>query len=184
MNPYDKNDTKKWKLKGFRKANKNDIDFQVESMKNKIKLVKNPKKKTINIQNIEPLVDVLDSSSNEVIVEDVDSDSDSDNENETNDEFLQDTTDPDTLREGIESSPNANLSDDMYTSKSDDIYEGGDDNGCSMIGSALSSGFDAISDTIDKVFYMFASLMASTNQENKQEVKDTHIIKKYIYWTV
>ncbi len=182
MNPYDKNDTKKWKLKGFRKANKNDIDFQVESMKNKIRLVKNPKKKTINIQNIEPLVDVLDSSSNEVIVEDVDSDSDSDNENETSNEFLQDTTDPETLREGIESSPNANLSDDMYTSKSDDIYEGGDDNGCSMIGAALSSGFDAIADTIDKVFYMFASLMASTDQEDKQQVKDTHIIKKYVYW--
>ena len=95
---------------------------------------------------------------------------------------MQDTTDPETLREGIESSPNANLSDDMYTSKSDDIYEGGDDNGCSMIGAALSSGFDAIADTIDKVFYMFASLMASTDQEDKQQVKDTHIIKKYVYW--
>ena len=183
MDPYDKNDTKKWKLKGFRKENKNDIDFQVESMKNKIRQVKNPKKKIINIQNIEPLVDVLDPSSNDVIVEDVDSDSDSDSDSDTTpNEFLQDETNEDTLREGIESSPKMDLSDDMYTSKTDDIYEGGGDNGCSMIGNALSAGFDQISDTIDDFFYKFASLMASTDQENKQEVKDTHIIKKYVYW--
>lgn len=193
MNPYDRNDTKKWKLRGFRKGNNNSTDFQVESMKNKIRQVKNPKKKIINIQNIEPLVDVLDSSSNDVIVEDVDSDSDSDSDTESNNdnddddeplthEFLQDESNENTLREGIESSPKMDLSDDMYTSKTDDIYEGGGDNGCSMIGKALSAGFDKISDTIDDVFYKFASLMASTNQENKQEVKDTHIIKKYIYW--
>jgi hypothetical protein len=183
MNPYDKNDTKKWKLKGFRKGNKETTDFQVESMKNKIKQVKNPKKKIINIQNIEPLVDVLDPSSNDVIVEDVDSDSDSDSDSETiTHDFLQDDTNTDTLREGIESTPNAKLGDDMYTSKSDNIYEGGGDNGCSMIGNALSAGFDKISETIDALFYNFASLMASTNQKNKQEVKDTHIIKKYVYW--
>lgn len=186
MNPYDRNDTKKWKLRGFRKGTKNDTDFQVESMKNKIRQVKNPKKKIINVQNIEPLVDVLDPS-NDVIVEDVDSDSesesDNDNDNETTtSDFLQDETNKDTLREGIESSPKMDLSDDMYTSKTDDIYEGGGDNGCSMIGNALSAGFDQISDTIDDFFYNFASLMASTDQDNKQEVKDTHIIKKYIYW--
>jgi hypothetical protein len=118
MNPYDRNDTKKWKLRGFRKGNNNSTDFQVESMKNKIRQVKNPKKKIINIQNIEPLVDVLDSSSNDVIVEDVDSDSDSDSDSDTesnndNDdddeplthEFLQDESNENTLREGIESSP-------------------------------------------------------------------------------
>lgn len=186
MNPYDRNDTKKWKLRGFRKGTKNDTDFQVESMKNKIRQVKNPKKKIINVQNIEPLVDVLDPS-NDVIVEDVDSDSesesDNDNDNETTtSDFLQDETNKDTLREGIESSPKMDLSDDMYTSKTDDIYEGGGDNGCSMIGNALSAGFDQISDTIDDFFYNFASLMASTNQDNKQEVNDTHIIKKYVYW--
>lgn len=186
MNPYDRNDTKKWKLRGFRKGTKNDTDFQVESMKNKIRQVKNPKKKIINVQNIEPLVDVLDPS-NDVIVEDVDSDSESDNDNDNDNEtttsdFLQDETNKDTLREGIESSPKMDLSDDMYTSKTDDIYEGGGDNGCSMIGNALSAGFDQISDTIDDFFYNFASLMASTDQDNKQEVKDTHIIKKYVYW--
>lgn len=156
MNPYDRNDTKKWKLRGFRKGNNNGTDFQVESMKNKIRQVKTPKKKIINIQNIEPLVDVLDSSSNDVIVEDVDSDSDSDSETESNNEddaptsaFLQDEPNENTLREGIESSPKMDLSDDMYTSKTDNIYEGGGDNGCSMIGKALSAGFDKISDTID-----------------------------------
>ena len=189
MNPYDKNDTKKWKLRGFRKGNKDGTNFQVESMKNKIRQVKTPQKKIINIQNIEPLVDVLDASPSDVIVEDVDSDNDSDSETESNNkddaptsDFLHDEPNENTLREGIESTPNANLSDDMYTSKTDDIYEGGGDNGCSMIGKALSAGFDKISDTIDDFFYKFASLMASTDQENKQEVKDTHIIKKYIYW--
>ena len=179
MDPYDRNDTKKWKLKRFRKGHYNDLNFQVENMKNKIKEVKHPNKKVINVQNIEPLINVLDEPSDEVLVEDVDSDSDS--ETDTID-FVSDDTDNNVIREGIESTPKATFTNDMYTNKNDDIYEGGDDNGCSVIGNAISSGFDDLTESIDNIFYNFASIIVSTDQNKRQEVRDTHVIKKYIFW--
>jgi len=179
MDPYDRNDTKKWKLKRFRKGHYNDLNFQVENMKNKIKEVKHPNKKVINVQNIEPLINVLDEPSDEVLVEDVDSDSDS--ETDTID-FVSDDTDNNVIREGIESTPKATFTNDMYTNKNDDIYEGGDDNGCSVIGNAISSGFYDLTESIDNIFYNFASIIVSTDQNKRQEVRDTHVIKKYIFW--
>jgi len=188
MEPYDKNDTKKWKVKkGFRKRNPSSSpNFQVESMKNKIKQVKQPNRKKINIKKVEPLVDVLDAPMVESDSEDED-----DNKEENEKGFIKDDDNTKVLREGItgvgegkRNSPEANFTDDMYYSGKDNIYEGGGDGICAKTKGTLSYWFDNLFRRVDEYMYELACKLLETDNKNEDEVHDTHLVKNYMYYFI
>lgn len=131
---------------------KGTLDFQTEHMKNKIKNVK--KKRCLNIQNIEPLVNIHETSE------------------ENNEE---------PIIEGLNLNPVVTFKDDEWTGN-DNIYEGGNSHGnkTKSFADIIEDIYRKLTEKYDKMAYNLTKVF-SGDTFHESDVKH---IKKYMNWVL
>ena len=139
------------------KKKKEKLDFQTEHMKNKIKNVKK-KKKMLNIRNIEPLVNIHETSE--------------DNQGEP-------------IIEGLNLNPIVTFTDDEWTGN-DNIYEGGNADGknTKSFAEIIENTYRKINERYDKLALDITTLFSGKkySQNSKNIDDDSKHIKKYMNW--
>ena len=135
------------------KNNKSKADFQTEHMKNKIKNVKK-KKKFLNIQNIEPLVNIHEMPE--------------DNRKEP-------------IIEGLNLNPIVTFKDDEWTGK-DDIYEGGNKavSKSRSFADIIEEFYQKLKDKYNKFIYNVTKLFSGKEFFDS----DVKHVKKYFNWII